>query len=97
MKLAKLSKPIPWWFWVAGINLFLVFVSAYQHTFPLPTLGERILRQFDLGEEMKIAAWWSAMLLFSIGLLCYEIYCDRANRTKKVAWLLLAIAFQLNQ
>ena len=93
MKIAKLSKPIPWWFWVAGINLFLVFASVYQHTFPLSTLGERIFRQFDLGEEMNLGAWWSAMVLFSIGLLCYELYCNRANRTRKVAWLLLPIAF----
>lgn len=101
MKIARLLKPIPWWLWLAGINLFLVIASAYQHTFPLPLLGERILRQFDLGEEMNLAAWWSAMLLFSIGLFCYEIYCDREaraapnriNPSKKVAWLLLAIAF----
>ena len=101
MKVENRLKLIPWWLWLAVINLFLVFASVLQHTFPFPILVERILRQLDLGQEMNLAAWWSSMLLFSIGLLCYEIYCDRqawttphrTNRTKKIAWLLLAIAF----
>ena len=92
MKIESSSKPIPWWFWIAGINVILVFLSALQHSFLFPTTARRILTQFDLGQEMNLAAWWSSMILFSIGLLCYEIYSDRHN-PKKLAWLLLAIAF----
>ena len=92
MKLENASKSIPWWFWIAGINSILVFLSALQHSFLFPTTARRILTQFDLGQEMNLAAWWSSMILFSIGLLCYELYSDR-NTPKKLAWLLLAIAF----
>ena len=92
MKIENSSKSIPWWFWIAGINSILVFLSALQHSFLFPTTARRILTQFDLGEEMNLAAWWSSMILFSIGLLCYELYSDR-HTSKKSAWLLLAIAF----
>ncbi|MGB5637101.1 MAG: hypothetical protein WBM86_30555 [Waterburya sp.] len=92
MKIEKSLKFIPWWFWIAGIDLVLIFATALQHSFFVPTLVRRILRQFDLGQEMNLAAWWSGMILFSIALLCYEIYCDRNNQ-KKVTWLLLTIAF----
>ena len=92
MKTESSSKSIPWWFWIAGINSILVFLSALQHSLPLSDTARRILTQFDLGQEMNLAAWWSSMILFSIGLLCYELYCDRSN-TQKLAWLSLAIAF----
>ena len=82
-----------WWRWLIGINFVLVFASAYQHTFPLNVLLERIFRQFDLGEEMNFAAWWSAMLLLAIALVCYEIYS--AKQQQKLPWLLIAIAFTL--
>ena len=92
MKIENSSKSIPWWFWITGINLILVFLSALQHSFLFPTTARRILTQFDLGEEMNFAAWWSSMILFSIALLCYELYSDRRN-SQKLAWLLLTIAF----
>lgn len=33
MKIEKSLKFIPWWFWIAGIDLVLIFATALQHSF----------------------------------------------------------------
>lgn len=86
------SGGLTWWGWLLGINLLLVLSTVVHHKMVLNHTIHFYLRQIDLAIEMNLAAWWSGILLFGLGLLAHEIFSDRKERLKG-AWLLLAIAF----
>lgn len=83
---------LPWWSWLFAVNLLLVLATVAHHKLVLNHSIHFYLRQIDLAIEMNLAAWWSGVLLFGLGLLAYEIFSSREERAK-LAWLLLAIAF----
>lgn len=84
-------RGIPWWFWVIGIDLFLVAVTVLkQHPVVYP--GKQWLgRHFNLAVEMNAAVWWSSISLLAVALLAYELYSRSEERTR-YAWLCLSIA-----
>ena len=85
-------KRMPWWLWVAGIDLFLVAVTASKH-YPLAFPGKGwLVRHFNLAVEMNAGVWWSYIGLLAIALLTYEIYSRRED-PERYAWMALSIIF----
>lgn len=86
----ELEHPIPWWYFVLGIDAFLVLITVAYRSLPsLP--GKGILGYtFNLGLEMNLAAWWSGICLATIGLLAFEFFILKDGKTRN-AWLVFAI------
>ncbi len=94
LKIATRLNRLPWWLWIAAINLVLVVATAMHHKLVLTDRIHFYLRQIDLAIEMNFAAWWSGVLLLILALLAYEIY-GTPKEPAKSAWLFLAIAWAL--
>ena len=91
---ARSFEGLPWWGWLLAINSLLVLATVAHHKLVLNYSIHFYLRQVDLAIEMNFAAWWSGVLLLGLGLLSYEIFSGKGERSR-FAWLLLAIAFVL--
>lgn len=91
MEIGDRYRTASWWRWIVGIDSFLLVITfAFYHlSFPGKIL---LLRHFRLTSEMNLAAWWSGVTLFVIGLLCYELYSS-GRQARKLPWLVLAIVF----
>jgi hypothetical protein len=87
MSIISVKKDAPWWNWIVLIDVILITITIV-HAYLVPYPGDS-LNIFNLAGEMNFAAWWSSILLLTLGMLAYEAYCtkrDGANR----AWLVLA-------
>ncbi len=87
MNLMRKAGSFPWWYWIGGINLFLLFSTALASYVSFP--GNE---HFFIGHEMNIATWWSGTCLIALALLTYEFHGTRKNGTG-LAWLILSIVF----
>ena len=75
MKKTSANKKVPWWVWIAGIDLLLLFVTwleGYQIEIPYAWR----LETFRLTHEMNLAAWWSGASLFALAMLSYASSFD---------------------
>lgn len=91
MKKTSANKNVPWWIWIAGIDLFLLLVTwleGYQIEIPYAWR----LQGFRLTHEMNLAAWWSGASLFALGMLAYED-CFSGETKLRRALLPLALFF----
>ena len=87
----KITSSIPWWYWVAFIDFFLLFITLirrYDVDFPQAWR----FSAFDLAAEMNLSVWWSGMLLATISLLCYEFYLNQKKGFDR-QWLSLSVVF----
>ena len=87
MSTITLKKEAPWWNWIVIVDVFLVIITIV-HAYLVPYPGDS-LNTFNLAGEMNFAAWWSSMLLLTLGMLAYELYCTKTDGSNK-AWLILA-------
>jgi hypothetical protein len=86
----NIKHSIVWWYWIIGIDLFLLFITTLYPYLP-HFHGDRILiYPFNLANENNLAVWWSGVCLFATALLTYEICCNSEDHLKK-AWLCLTI------
>lgn len=86
----KARSAIPWWYFVIGIDIFLVTVSIGKIYLPASEIIQFIGRPFNLAVEMNLAVWWSGLCLAVLGILSFEIFSISDNTTKS-AWLALSI------
>ncbi len=84
---------IPWWGWIITIDLFLIFVTSFHYDRDSLFQGWRLLSAFNLGMEMNLAVWWSAMLQITLALICFEKYLSLDKNTGALPWVLLSILF----
>ncbi len=91
----QLLGGIPWWVWIIIIDLFLVFVTSFHYDREALFQGWRLLSAFNLGMEMNLAVWWSAMLQITLALICFEKYISLSldKNTVALPWILLSILF----
>ncbi|MEZ4710722.1 MAG: hypothetical protein R3A44_26225 [Caldilineaceae bacterium] len=87
MPTISLKKDAPWWNWIVIIDVVLVIITIV-HAYLVPYPGDS-LNTFNLAGEMNFAAWWSSMLLLTLGMLAYELYCTKTDGSN-TAWLILA-------
>ncbi|MDX1520600.1 MAG: hypothetical protein R3264_03145 [Anaerolineae bacterium] len=85
---------IPWWLWIVAIDLFLLFMTVTFHYVPDYSWKWTVFNQFNLGLEMRLAAWWSSASLFLLSLLAYELFVNEIRKFR-TAWIILAILFLL--
>jgi len=84
---------IPWWGWVITIDVFLIFVTSFHYDRDSLFQGWRLLSAFNLGMEMNLAVWWSAMLQVTLALICFERYLSLGKNAVALPWVLLSILF----
>ncbi len=89
----QLPGIIPWWAWIITIDVFLIFVTSFHYDRDSLFQGWRLLSAFNLGMEMNLAVWWSAMLQVTLALICFEKYESLDKNTVALPWILLSILF----
>ncbi len=84
---------IPWWAWIIAVDLFLIFVTSFHYDRGSLFQGWRLISAFDLGMEMNLAVWWSAMLQITLALICFEKYVSLNKNAAALPWILLSTLF----
>jgi hypothetical protein len=88
----KYTSSIPWWYWVAFIDVIFLIISVMaRHGVEFPQ-SWRLYAAFNLGIEMNLAVWWSGILLATISLLCYEFHLNKIKGFSR-PWLSLSVVF----
>lgn len=87
MSIISFKKDAPWWNWIVLLDVVLILITI-AHAYLVPYPGDS-LNIFNLAGEMNFAAWWSSMLLLTLGMLAYEYYATKTDGTNR-AWLILA-------
>lgn len=89
-----IKKRIPWWVWIAGIDLVLLLLTAAERIRPGWPYLWRLIDTAPLTHEMNLGSWWSSMCLFAVALVCYELSATK-QADFKMAWLGLAFIVAL--
>ena len=76
--------------WVGGIGLLVVAATTLNPYLPAFSQKWRLIYPLNLGGEQNLAVWWSGIVLFTAGVLFYELYCRAADRLR-LPWLLLSV------
>lgn len=91
-RIKKGSVPIPWWFWVGLIDLFLVLMTTlkpYDIEFPGKSF---LVLHFNLATERKASVWFSGITLFVLAMRAFDLFLNSSD-DRRNAWWLLSFAF----
>jgi hypothetical protein len=89
----KLRELMTWQYWIFGINLLLILVTAVFPYVPDGFLKWGILNRLNLAGEMNLAVWWSGGLLLQCGIDAFQLsHWDVDSRR---AWMIIAVIFSL--
>ena len=91
LRVANWARALSWWKWLLTIDFVFVFVTFTSVKQFLPDSWWKLYHHFDLGRELNLAAWWSAVSLFCLGLLAYECYSTTEYKKMRFARIILAI------
>lgn len=84
------SREIPWWSFVLGIDIFLLVIALGKYYLPGSILIQFLVNPFNLAVEMNLAVWWSGLCIAIAGLLSYELFSKGSDQSR-YAWLALSI------
>ena len=87
VRVMRLARSLSWWKWILAIDLVFITTTTIKHF--LPDSWWTIYHHFDLGRELNLAAWWSAVSLLCLGLLAYEYYSTDEYKKMRLAWIIL--------
>ena len=79
---------LAWWQYILAIDAAFIVLTLIARYTPATTLGGKVLSSFNLGGEMNLASWWSAVGLLFAGMLAYEARVGKAR--SRNGWLVLA-------